>query len=482
MPVARFRAIARPPGTSHGMPLLVFDEHGRLHLALTLFFQHALWRVARSTASSYLHALLRLFGDLAQQNQQDLVWAWDASPEVVRAGISALFARRMQCKVRPNDAGYTVITASDETTTPVGILLAALRLFYRIMCDIGQYAWEDPMRLVRSAADRSDDEDDAGGELAHLRLMPRLSGVVLPHARERLTDTYFKLRGEDWVPLLIDDPEFPRHIIEAGATFRSGAGWGRRQELVIRILFESGCRIFELCFLMVADWIRRNLGTTIDAPSKASHGVRVKYLQFSEATRTMMLAYFDNERRQADPNHLTLEEYIARAKWDPVRWNLEKVPLFLTSHGTRFQPRTFRECFWNPACARAGIVADVHQARHWYVTQALVAIDEELAERREKGLPIEGFVEQQKADLGDYLHWHRPEEMLRAYSIARRGLGEAGAVHQRILARVDAAHGKAAGLAQTQLVQRVRAADIEALAARTRAAQRAHQALLGREA
>lgn len=57
---------------------------------------------------------------------------------------------------------------------------------------------------------------------------------------------------------------------------------------------------------------------------------------------------------------------------DPDR--LCKVPLFITERGTPMTSNLFRDYYWRSAL-RAGIHAHPHQARYWFVTNALRTLE-----------------------------------------------------------------------------------------------------------
>ena len=48
----------------------------------------------------------------------------------------------------------------------------------------------------------------------------------------------------------------------------------------------------------------------------------------------------------------------------------------MTQRQTQLSSKHYRDYYWGRACAVAGLAADVHQARHWYVTAAVRAIYE----------------------------------------------------------------------------------------------------------
>jgi hypothetical protein len=86
--------------------------------------------------------------------------------------------------------------------------------------------------------------------------------------------------------------------------------------------------------------------------------------------------------------------------------DLSTIPLFLTAQGTQLTPKTYREHYWNPACAKVGIEADIHQARHWLVTRSVRDIYETSTSKGEIERRLQGLVE--------YMKW-KSEETLAAY-------------------------------------------------------------------
>ena len=228
--------------------------------------------------------------------------------------------------------------------------------------------------------------------------MPLISGVRAPDRTRRLSENYFVLHGEEWRPQIIDDPSLPAKILEGGRR----VGWGLCQICVTRILFETGARVSEVTGLTLGDYESRTLPQEASAFSKGSQGRRVKFLRFSNDTTKLLLQYIDTERRQIDPRRATLDDYRQAATRGDI--DLLTVPLFLTRRGTPLTPKTFRDRHWHAACAAVGIDADIHQARHWYVTQAVRQIH--------AGRPED--IEQQRQFLIKYMAW-RSERTIAAY-------------------------------------------------------------------
>jgi len=170
------------------------------------------------------------------------------------------------------------------------------------------------------------------------------------------------------------------------------------------MLFESGGRVSEIVGITLGDWITRGMTQEASTFSKGSHGKRVKFLRFSYETAKLLRRYFDEERSVLDPHHYKLEDYLHYAK--RAQMDLHSIPLFLSQQRTPLSAKTYRERSWNPACQAANIDADVHQARHWHVTQAVRYI----YETAQAG----GEVQRRLQELVEYMKW-RSKETLEAY-------------------------------------------------------------------
>jgi integrase len=233
--------------------------------------------------------------------------------------------------------------------------------------------------------------------------MPEISGVEPPWSRRRLTDNFLKLVGKEWVPQIIDDPNLPVAVLLGG---RKRRGWGLREECVTRLLFETGGRIFEVAGLALGDWVNRGLTREVTAVSKGSHGRRVKFFRFSADTAILLRRYFDGQRRAHDRMNWSLAEYL-RASDDKLI-DLNEVPLFLSTRGTQLKAKSFRETYWVPACRAAGLDADPHQARHWYVTMAVRTIHETST--------TDGEIRRRIRELIEYMQWRGGEQTMASYN------------------------------------------------------------------
>jgi hypothetical protein len=105
-------------------------------------------------------------------------------------------------------------------------------------------------------------------------------------------------------------------------------------------------------------------------------------------------------------------------------------PLFLSVRRTPLTAKTYREHAWNPACAAAEIDADVHQARHWYVTMAVRQIYDTAT--------TDGAVQRRLRELIEYMKWRRGGQTLEAYEHYFDAVRHAE-IQDRVHARLDEA-------------------------------------------
>jgi integrase len=392
-----YRIVTRKHNKRH--PVLVFDFEDRLHFPLTIFGAEAVKRSSTSTARVYLSAIVPFFSWLEGAHSANRVGGrWDNTPQNIQQVVGDYLIECLRCKLKEHPTGFQLVSLTAGTRATVRVFLSALKLFYQIMRAQDRYEWANPL-VDGPAAILTQVEDWLLEEALPLR-MPHISGVVLPRKR-RLSDSYFKIVGESWVPQVIDDPELPGRVQSGGKL----VGWRLREQCIARILFESGCRVSEVVGLSLADWVGRGLLQEAQAFTKGSHGRRVKFIRFSASTAKLLRRYFDTERRQFDREHYVLDDYLREAHGN--RRDLYEVPLFLSRSGTQVTTKAFREGCWNPACRAAGIDADVHQARHWYVTQAIRGIYETSRS--------EADINRRLRELIEYMGWKSGWETLQAY-------------------------------------------------------------------
>jgi hypothetical protein len=91
---------------------------------------------------------------------------------------------------------------------------------------------------------------------------------------------------------------------------------------------------------------------------------------------------------------------------------LENVSLFLTEQGAPLTAKLFRDQYWKPALMASGIDADPHQARHWFVTNALRNIDRTAKDEASRS--------RCRQELIRYMAWNSGERTLRSYDHLQR--------------------------------------------------------------
>lgn len=232
----------------------MFDRLNRLHLPLTVLAKEAYARVADGTARTYLNAILPFFAFLEVDEWQVRAGKrWDSAPTMVREAVDDYLVQQLRCKVRPHREGFQLVAITTGTKSTVRVFLTGLKLFYRVAQEAGHYAYGNP--LIDSTATITAEL------LRHLEpdeeppRMPDISGVPEPRRKRRLSDSYFKLQGEEWIPLVVDDPLLPAQVLSGGKQ----VGWTLREDVVTRLLFETGGRISEVTGLTLGDWADRGL-------------------------------------------------------------------------------------------------------------------------------------------------------------------------------------------------------------------------------
>src|SRR5262249_21409287 len=118
--------------------------------------------------------------------------------------------------------------------------------------------------------------------------MPQQSGVEEPGGYKP-SENLFRLAKDEWIPHPIDDPDLPKQLM---------AGFKRaklclRDQIVVRMAFESGARIGELLRLTVRDW--RERGGYQEARACSTHELRNEVVTSSEQAATYASVMRKNE-------------------------------------------------------------------------------------------------------------------------------------------------------------------------------------------
>jgi len=426
----------------------VVQPDGLPDVALTLFANEQLKSLSASSVPAYVREIVALL-NWARTDPVVLRESWSLTgpPAVVRNLVREYLCVGAKCKVttRPDIFGLkvTYVRGTDESRINVRILVTALKRLFDLLIEKGIYRFPNPLiheDAARMGSSIREGYREAVRSLEGREPMPACSGVD-PPSGIRLSESYFRCVEREWVPKSIDDPDFPNTVYAAG----KAQGWGLRELCIARTLFEAGARISEITELSVLDWAYSQFMNRLRAKNKGSLGVRTKVLVVSQPTAKLYRKYFDDDmegRRLYDRRGLTLANVGETLDRDPQA--LAEIPLFITRCGTPMSARVFRECHWKPALYRAGIDADPHIARHWFVTNALRNIESTAKDAAEIGT--------RKEELIQYMRWRTGERTLKVYEHLRRDLRFAeqlAAIHETMQRRerAFARHSTAAPLA-----------------------------------
>ncbi|MGG1660844.1 tyrosine-type recombinase/integrase [Brevibacillus sp. NRS-1366] len=166
-----------------------------------------------------------------------------------------------------------------------------------------------------------------------------------------------------------------------------------RDEVITRLLFETGARASEVIELTFDDYRMRANQTEARAPNKGSHKKRTKYIRFSQETLKLLIRYVNSERKSYTKQNLGFEDVP------------DTEPIFVTTHGRPFNyPAYYAQ--WLKVIRNAGLKLNPHKARHWYVTTMMRSIFETSKDDAE--------IVRKKKELIHYMRW-RDESTIEVY-------------------------------------------------------------------
>jgi integrase len=402
-----FRVVQRPEGITSRYSVVVVDEKGVPHLPLTTFYQQMQQQLSDGAARTYLNSLRPYFFYLATDEwRQRRADRWDSEPEAVQESVRDYLLCHLGCKIRRHQM-YEEVSLTTHSPSTVRIFLAALKQFYFVMSRVGWYAHPHPL-LDTTTQLLLEVEQEERPSASKRATMPQQSGVEEPGGYKP-SENLFRLAKDEWIPHPIDDPDLPKQLM---------AGFKRaklclRDQIVVRMAFESGARIGELLRLTVGDWRERGGNQEARACSKGSRGRRVKIIRFSPEIARMLRQYTNTDRATHDPGQHRLE----------LLENHDR--LFLSQRGNPYTYEAFKP-HWYRLCAAVGLDLNIHALRHWYTTQAMRVIAETAKTSAE--------LELRKEELVRYMAW-RSADTLRAYEHYFKGVQHyciQDQVHQRL--------------------------------------------------
>lgn len=384
------------PKQGSKFPYLFFDYKANLHLPLTSFTAYLNESYALNTMRSYMYEVIPFFSWYHNENYPENGMFWEQEPEKIRSLISSYLFLKLKCQIKKKRSVNLVYRTKDSSKS-VGVFLSALRCFYSSAIHNNLYKFKNPLTGISSEFS----ERNTPNNQLHFPVMPIISGISEIKVKNRLTDSFFVLANNQWMPQIISDDDFPNKIFNAGKL----VGWSLRQILITKLLFETGARVSEVCGLTLGDWVARGAKNEADSFSKGSYGRRVKFLRWSSDTTKLLKTYFDDYRIKFDKSKLKLTDYINLSDNDKI--NLYDVPIFITEFGTELKQNVYRDLYWKEACKSSNIKASIHQTRHWYVSKIIEEI-------YSQDLPRERY-ERKVDELIKYMNWKSGNRTLKAY-------------------------------------------------------------------
>ncbi|ASJ57518.1 hypothetical protein BP422_11770 [Brevibacillus formosus] len=367
-------------------PLLVFDQENRRFKPLTVYYKKLLQQFPEGTSMTYLNVLLPFFSWLSRHSSyQGNTISWDESCEIIQEAIHDYLIHKLSCKIRDHHQSNKVIHPTLDSPKTIRIFLSALKKFYGFMIREGMYKFPNPL-IDAGWAPPNHDFTAATAEMRPR--MPDIAGTE-PKRNRYISDSYFVITGEQWIPEIIDDIQLPAKVFRGGEL----SGWTIREQLIARMLFECGARISEIILLTVGDYRRRSAAQEFTTFSKGSNGRRVKFIRLSNETITLFFRYMNGERKEHDPQGATFNDLPDNA------------PVFLTQRGDPFNYHAWYP-HWRRGCRAANIQLNPHKVRHWYVTQALREIYETTQQDNELHRKINQLIE--------YIKW-KDKETIHVY-------------------------------------------------------------------
>ena len=428
----------------------VVRPDGLPDIQLTVVAHKWLHSLSESSVPVYMREVLAFLNwTLKDSVTRNKGWQFLGPPADVRNLIWQYLCVGTDCKLtrRADRHGLkvTYISRTAGTRINVRIFLSALKRVFETMIAQGMYPHPNPLRQEQAAAVATQLREryrEAVRSTEGRGPLPASSGIDHPPKDLRLSENYFRFADGQWVPRTIDDPDLPNLVCAAGKRH----GWGLREMCIVRTLFESGARISEILDLTAADWSVSHFLNRFAARSKGSHGLRTKTLVVSKATAAMYRRLFESRPGGSSAGRALLTVSSLEHLLETQPEQLPGIRIFLTARGTPLTPKLFRDHYWRPALRAAGIDADPHSGRHWFVTNALKTIERiatdsaELARRKEELIQYMAWSSGERT-MNAYEHIRREERFLETMQVIHRDMSEQERRHHEDQASDD--HGAA---------------------------------------
>jgi integrase len=373
-----------PKGVESKYSLLVFDSDNQPFMPLTEFYYYQRKRISESSAASYLGTLERFFTWLSKKGKYQGVGVnWFDTPLAIRAVIEDYLIYVMGCKLRDRE-NFQMVVLTVRSPQTINHFLAAIKSFYRTTIRLKLYLFQNP--LIDANFTISIGTENSKSMRDNKPRLPSIAGTEIPFepSYRKQSDSYFKLVANEWKPEIITDLDLPYHIYRAG----SMSDWNLRDEVIIRLLFETGARISEVLELTLGDYRKRINQYEIATHNKGSEKKRIKFLRFSQDTLKLLIRYVNGERK----SHSRKRQTFNKLSDDEV--------IFISRSGTSYNYNAFYSR-WVKIIKKADIKMNIHKTRHWFVTNIIRNIYETSNDNKEIAI--------KKNELVHYMKWKDPE-------------------------------------------------------------------------
>ncbi|MBY0160181.1 site-specific integrase [Cytobacillus firmus] len=382
--LGRYRIFRCPPNIDSKYSLIVFDYNGSPFIPLTEYFHDEKGRIADSSIINYLNILLPFFYwmDLNSSYRGSRV-TWDMPPEAIRVAVKDYLRVEMYCKVRHWNT-FELVRQTKNSPDTINRFLAALKSFYKSMIRLNNYPHENP--LVDNLSEKI---HILSGFRSGRPRMPSAAGTETPFRStyRGQSDSYFKMYQNEWFPVILDDATLPSQVYDAVKT----AKLTLRDQVIIRMLFETGARVSEVIEVTIGDLRARRSIREIATFNKGSNGRRTKFLLFSNDTYILLMRYLKTERIKHDTLGLPHDKLP------------DDAPLFISNRGTPYNYHAWY-AHWKKAIQNSSLKINPHKTRHWYVTNVMRTIYETSANDSERTIRIREFVR--------YMRWRSKETLV----------------------------------------------------------------------
>ena len=325
-------------GPEQRYELLVFDRKWSPVVPLNEWYRLHKDRGSPRTRQTYLAMLCPFLGYLL-----DHAYQWNAEPDAVRE-YTRQYLIESGCVVRPawQTDGYQVALTNRTTMSPsgLGLFIAAARDFYATLIEgewdsarnrhVTYYGYANPMyseMLLRWKREHLRTMANAGApDVAGIRGESRSRTAQQPVG-------YFRRTHNVWNPPVAREAEIVRVLIVAAILWMSEHAT-LRDELVIRILMESGARLHEVLGLTAGGYRRgrsMHVGVSALVRNKGSLGRETKPIHFEAETERLLRRYIRTDRATNDPGARSRLEQLDDAD-----------PIFLSSRCRQLSDAAFR--------------------------------------------------------------------------------------------------------------------------------------------